>query len=154
LIGALFFQAFILFRFIFDKMEAPRGALRQYNAEQTSSNASRLLASKRCSCKFRTITTCVRVKIDSTSTRPSRFALCSANASAKVLDRRRPRRKWLELDALSPIADNADSDYTAILDCGNLKDVEVLNELVRKSVVPARHYVNTKIFGECINQVR
>ena len=27
-------------------------------------------------------------------------------------------------------------------------------ELVRKSVVPALHYANTKIFGECINQVR
>ena len=30
--GALFFPATILIRFIFDKMEAPRGALRQYNA--------------------------------------------------------------------------------------------------------------------------
>ena len=37
---------------------------------------------------------------------------------------------------------------------GNLKDAEVLKELSRKSVVPARHYVNTEIFGECINQVR
>ena len=34
LIGALFFPASILIRFIFDKMEAPRGALRQYNADE------------------------------------------------------------------------------------------------------------------------
>jgi hypothetical protein len=60
----------------------------------------------------------------------------------------------LEFDALSPIADYAIADYAAILDRGNLKDAEVLKELVRKSVVPARYYANTKIFGECINQVR
>ena len=30
----------------------------------------------------------------------------------------------------------------------------MLKELVRKSVAPALHYLNTKIFGECINQVR
>jgi hypothetical protein len=60
----------------------------------------------------------------------------------------------LELDALSPIADYTTADYAAVLDRGNLKDVDVLKELVRKSVVPARQYVNTKIFGECINQVR
>jgi hypothetical protein len=34
LIGALFFPASILIRFIFDKMEAPRGALRHYNADE------------------------------------------------------------------------------------------------------------------------
>ena len=85
-----------------------------------------MLASKRCSCKFRTITSFVSVKINATSTRPSRLALCSANAVAKVLDRRHPRRKWLEVDALSPIADYAIADYTAILDRRNSKDVEVL----------------------------
>ena len=53
-----------------------------------------------------------------------------------------------------PITDYDTADYAAILDRGNLKDVEVLKELVCKSVVPARHYANTKIFGECINQVR
>ena len=36
LIGALFFQAFV-FRLRFDKMEAPRGALRQYNAGELES---------------------------------------------------------------------------------------------------------------------
>jgi hypothetical protein len=82
------------------------------------------------------------------------LALCSANAGAKVLGRRRPRRKWLKIDALSPIADNATADYAAVFDRGNSKGAEVLKELVRKSVVLARHYVNTKIFGECINQVR
>jgi hypothetical protein len=80
--------------------------------------------------------------------------LFSPTTGAKVLDRRRSRRKWLEVDALSPIADYATADYAAILDRGKLKDAEVLKELVRKSVVPARHYVNTKIFGECANQVR
>ena len=47
-----------------------------------------------------------------------------------------------------------DGDNAAILDGGNLNDVEVLKELVRKSVVPALHYVNTKIFGECNKQVQ
>jgi hypothetical protein len=60
----------------------------------------------------------------------------------------------LEIDALSPIANYATADYAAIMDRGNLKDADVLNELARKSLVPARHYANTKIFGECINQVR
>jgi hypothetical protein len=34
LIGALFFQASILLASFFYKMEAPRGALRQYNADE------------------------------------------------------------------------------------------------------------------------
>jgi hypothetical protein len=45
----------------------------------------------------------VRVKINSTSTRPSRFVLCSANAGAKVLDRRRPQRRWLTEPADEPL---------------------------------------------------
>jgi hypothetical protein len=60
----------------------------------------------------------------------------------------------LKVGALSPIADYATADYAAIRDRGNLKDAEVLKELARKSVVTARHYANTKIFGECINQAR
>ena len=51
-----------------------------------------------------------------------------------------------ELGVLSPIADHATADYAAILDRGNLNDVKVLKELVRKSVVPALHYTNTNIF--------
>ena len=54
--------------------------------------------------------------------------------------------KTTELDVLSPIADHATAGYAAILDRGNFNDAEVLKELVRKSVVPALHYVNTKIF--------
>jgi hypothetical protein len=57
----------------------------------------------------------------------------------------------LEAGALLPIADYATADYAAIRDRGNLKDAKALKELVRKSVIPARHYANTKIFGECIN---
>jgi hypothetical protein len=79
------------------------------------------------------IITFVRVEINSTSARPSRLALYSA----KVLDRRQLRCKWLEIGALSPIADYATADYAAILDRGNLKGDEVLKELTRKSVVPA-----------------
>ena len=30
----------------------------------------------------------------------------------------------------------------------------MLKELVRKSLIPALHYANTKIFGECNKQVR
>jgi hypothetical protein len=45
----------------------------------------------------------------------------------------------LELGALSPIADYDFADNTAILDRGNLKDEEVLKELVRKNALPARH---------------
>ena len=85
----------------------------------------------------------MRVNVNSISTRPSRLALCSTNAGAKVLGRRRPRRKWLEVDSLSPIADCAAAEYAAILDRGNFKDAEVLKELVRKSVVPAQHYAKT-----------
>jgi hypothetical protein len=65
-----------------------------------------------------------------------------------------PATQVVKSRALSPIADYATADYAAVMDGGNLKDVEVLKELVHKSVVPARHYVNTKIFGECLNQVR
>jgi hypothetical protein len=65
------------------------------------------------------------------------LALCFANAGAEVLGRRRLRRKWLEVDALSPTGDYATDDYAAILDRVNLKDAEVLKELVRQSVVPA-----------------
>jgi len=61
--------------------------------------------------------------------------------------------KTTELDVLPPIADHATAGYAAILDRGNLNDAEVLKELVRKSVVPALHYVNTEVFLEYINQV-
>jgi len=101
---------------------------------QTSLNSYRMLASKRCSCKSRASANFVMLKINYTSTRPSRFALCSANAGAKVLDRRRPRRrKWLKLGALSPTANYATADYAAILDRENLKNAEVLKELVRRA---------------------
>ena len=76
-------------------------------------------------------------------------AAAAANPHAPV-----PTAKTPELDVLSPIADHATADYAAILDGGNLNDVEVLKELVRKSVVPALHYANTKIFGECKKQVQ
>jgi hypothetical protein len=45
-----------------------------------------------------------------------------------------PTAQTPELDALLSIADYATANYADILDRGNLKDVEVLKELVRKSV--------------------
>ena len=39
---------------------------------------------------------------------------------------------------------SATADYAPILDHGNLKDAEVLKELVRKSVVPALRHVTPK----------
>ena len=44
--------------------------------------------------------------------------------------------------------------YGDILARGDLQDVEVLKELVRMAVVPAHNYCSTKIFGECLQQVR
>jgi hypothetical protein len=61
-----------------------------------------------------------------------------------------PATQVVGIDALSLISDYATADYAAILDRGNLKDVEVFKGLVRKSAVPARHYANTKMFCECI----
>jgi len=44
--------------------------------------------------------------------------------------------------------------YGDILARGDLQDVKVLKELVRMAVVPAHNYCSTKIFGECLQQVR
>jgi hypothetical protein len=72
----------------------------------------------------------------------------SRNGRGRGGQQRQPTAQTPELGALSPIADNVTPDYAAILDCGNLKDVEALKELVRKSVAPALRYVNTKILVE------
>ena len=81
-----------MIRFIFDKMEAPRGALRHYNADELEplSRAGLEALPMEIQDEYHLREGEDQLYVD--ATKPIR-AFCSANAGAKVLDYRRPRRK-------------------------------------------------------------
>jgi hypothetical protein len=81
----------------------------------------------------------VKIKLYLGATKPIRALLLSAYAGAKVPSV--PTAETPEVGALLTIATAPRLTTPPIMDRGNLKDAEVLRELVRKSVVPALHHV-------------